>query len=162
MYATTPIEILTLPIVSTYHTFTPKPNPHTKSSHHYSHSTERCKIIDKHLNILAPKHIETRFIKIDAEKSQFLVERLRIVVLPTLCLIREGKTIDYVVGFDDLGGHDIFPTEILEWRIARAHVINYDGDVSVAPKVGKGNKKNLLKGKAIRGKEDSSDDDEDW
>ena len=71
---------------------------------------------------------------------------------------------DYIVGFDDLGGADDFPTEVLEWRIARAEVIKYDGDLATPPVTGV--KKSLLderrKNKTIRGKahDDSSDDDE--
>merc|ERR1719199_888692 len=41
--------------------------------HFYRNSTERCKIVDMHLSQLAPKHIETRFVKINAEKCPFLV-----------------------------------------------------------------------------------------
>ncbi|KAI0209316.1 Thioredoxin domain-containing protein 9, partial [Lamellibrachia satsuma] len=131
--------------------------------HFYRESTFRCKIVDKHLALLAPKHIETRFVKINAEKCPFLVERLRIVVLPTICIAKNGKTVDYIVGFDDMGGADDFPTEILEWRIARTEVIKYDGDL-VTPPIS-GSKKSLLgqpsKKKTIRGKagDDSSDED---
>jgi len=132
--------------------------------HFYRESTFRCKIVDKHLALLAPKHIETHFVKINAEKCPFLVERLRIVVLPTICIAKNGKTVDYIVGFDDMGGADDFPTEVLEWRIARKEVIKYEGDLMTPPISGK--KKSLLshpsKKKTIRGKgdDDSSDDDE--
>lgn len=54
-------------------------------------------VVDKHLSILAKKHIETRFVKINAEKSPFLAEKLKIVVLPTLALIKNAKVDDYVV-----------------------------------------------------------------
>lgn len=54
-------------------------------------------VIDKHLGILAKQHIETRFVKIHAEKSPFLAEKLKIVVLPTLALIKNAKVDDYVV-----------------------------------------------------------------
>src|SRR5262249_21994907 len=54
-------------------------------------------VLDKHLSILAKQHIETRFVKIHAEKSPFLTERLKIVVLPTLALIKNAKVDDYVV-----------------------------------------------------------------
>ena len=47
------------------------------------------------------------------EKSPFLVERLKVWMLPTLALIRKEQTVDYVVGFDDLGGKDDFTTEVL-------------------------------------------------
>jgi len=55
--------------------------------------------------------------QIHAEKSPFLTERLKIFMLPTLALIQHEKTIDYVVGFDDLGGTDDFSTEILAARL---------------------------------------------
>ena len=34
--------------------------------------------MDKHLAILAPKHVETKFCKINAEKCPFLTDRLKI------------------------------------------------------------------------------------
>ena len=54
--------------------------------------------------------------QIQAEKSPFLTERLRVWMLPTLALVRLGKTVDYVVGFADLGGADDFPTSALAAR----------------------------------------------
>lgn len=136
--------------------------------HFYRDSTFRCKIVDKHLEILAPKHIETRFIKINAERCKFLVDRLRIVVLPTICIAIDGKTQDYIVGFDDLGGTDEFPTEMLEWRLGRAQVINYQGDLLQPPKI-KGEKKDtsvfgfVKTNKTIKDSQmDDSSDDDDW
>ncbi|KAG5548223.1 hypothetical protein RHGRI_013804 [Rhododendron griersonianum] len=90
-------------------------------------------VMDKHLSILAKQHIETRFVKINAEKSPFLAEKLKIVVLPTLALIKNAKVDDYVVGFDELGGKDDFSTEILEERLAKAQVIFLDGESSLKP-----------------------------
>ena len=55
--------------------------------HFYREATFRCKIVDKHLQILAAKHLEAKFLKIDAEKSPFLIRRLKIRVLPTICLV---------------------------------------------------------------------------
>ena len=40
------------------------------------------------------------------------MEKLKIWMLPTLALIRQEKTVDYVVGFDDMGGKDDFSTEV--------------------------------------------------
>lgn len=57
----------------------------------------KLQVMDKHLRILAKQHIETRFVKINAEKSPFLAEKLKIVVLPTLALIKNAKVDDYVV-----------------------------------------------------------------
>lgn len=127
--------------------------------HFYRESTFRCKIVDKHMDILAKKHIESRFVKIDAERAMWLAQRLKIKVLPTIACIMEGKTKDYIVGFDDLGGVDDFPTEMLEWRLSICEMLDYHGE------------KPKLKGKApervfgfaskkrnIRGNDDESDD----
>ncbi|KAF3435514.1 hypothetical protein FNV43_RR22603 [Rhamnella rubrinervis] len=97
---------------------------------HFYRENWPCKVVDKHLNILAKQHIETRFVKIQAEKSPFLAEKLKIVVLPTLALIKNAKVDDYVVGFDELGGTDEFSTEDLEERLAKSQVIFYEGESS--------------------------------
>ena len=49
--------------------------------HFYREETFRCKILDKHLHKLAKKHLETKFCKIDAEKTPFLCDRLKIKVI---------------------------------------------------------------------------------
>ena len=59
--------------------------------------TTYLQVMDKHLSILAKQHIETRFVKIQAEKSPFLAEKLKIVVLPTLALIKNTKVDNYLV-----------------------------------------------------------------
>lgn len=101
--------------------------------HCYRSATMRCSIVDKHLDLLAKKHIETKFCKLDVEKAPFLCERLKIRVIPTIILCKGAHTIDYIIGFDELGGVDDFSTEMMEWRIAKAGVINYDGDLSSPP-----------------------------
>uniref|UniRef100_A0A8C1MZR6 Thioredoxin domain-containing protein 9 n=1 Tax=Cyprinus carpio TaxID=7962 RepID=A0A8C1MZR6_CYPCA len=101
------------------------PNSKSVVCHFYRESTFRCKILDKHLAILAKKHLETKFIKLNVEKAPFLAERLKIKVLPTLALVKDGKTKDYIVGFTDLGNTDEFPTEMLEWRLGCSDIINY-------------------------------------
>lgn len=64
--------------------------------------------------------------QIDAEKSPYLTEKLKVWMLPTLALIKREKVVDYVVGFDDLGGKDDFDTSALEQRLAAADVLKYD------------------------------------
>mmetsp|Transcript_30879 Transcript_30879/g.62609 ORF Transcript_30879/g.62609 Transcript_30879/m.62609 type:complete len:229 (+) Transcript_30879:175-861(+) len=105
--------------------------------HFYRSSTPRCAIVDKHLALIAQEHLECRFVKIDAEKCPFLVERLLIVVLPTIALVNKGHTQDYIVGFDDLGGTDDFQTPVLEWRIACQGMINVEYDVHDGPPCGR-------------------------
>ncbi|XP_004496907.1 thioredoxin domain-containing protein 9 homolog [Cicer arietinum] len=98
---------------------------------HFFRENWPCKVVDKHLSLMAKQHIETRFVKINAEKCPFLAEKLKIVVLPTLALIKNAKVDDYVVGFDELGGTDDFSTEVLEERLAKAQVIFLDGESSL-------------------------------
>ncbi|XP_051131440.1 thioredoxin domain-containing protein 9 homolog [Andrographis paniculata] len=97
---------------------------------HFYRENWPCKVMDKHMAILAKQHIETRFVKLNAEKSLYLSEKLKIVVLPTLALVKNAKVEDYVVGFDELGGTDDFSTEELEERLAKAEVIFYEGESS--------------------------------
>ncbi|KAK4747824.1 hypothetical protein SAY87_014410 [Trapa incisa] len=99
---------------------------------HFYRDNWPCKVMDKHLSILAKQHIETRFVKIHAEKSPFLAERLKIIVLPTLALVKNAKVDDYVVGFDELGRTDEFTTEELEERLAKAQVIFFEGESSAS------------------------------
>lgn len=129
--------------------------------HFYKDSTFRCKILDKHLSILAKKHVETKFLKLNVEKAPFLTERLRIKVIPTLALLIDGKTKDYVVGFTDLGNRDEFSTEILEWRLGCADVITYSGNLMERPSEAKksGTKFTKVEKKTIRGRGYDSDSD---
>ncbi|OIV91123.1 hypothetical protein TanjilG_30345 [Lupinus angustifolius] len=98
---------------------------------HFYRENWPCKVMDKHLSILAKQHVETRFVKINAEKSPFLAEKLKIIVLPTIALIKNAKVDDYVVGFDQLGGSDEFSTEELEERLAKAQVVVFEGESSL-------------------------------
>ncbi|XP_056145001.1 thioredoxin domain-containing protein 9 [Lampris incognitus] len=127
--------------------------------HFYRDSTFRCKILDKHLAILAKKHVETKFIKLNVEKAPFLTERLRIKVIPTLALLLDGKTKDYVVGFADLGNNDEFSTEVLEWRLGCADVINYSGNRMEPPTMTQKSSSKFTKveKKTIRGRGYDSD-----
>jgi len=98
--------------------------------HFFRTTTWRCELIDKHLTSLAPKHMETRFIRINAEKCPFLCERLNIVLMPTLILSKNNEVCDRIEGFDQLGGNDNFSTETLEKRLAFHELVDYEGDLT--------------------------------
>ncbi|KAK0088804.1 hypothetical protein PV325_010598 [Microctonus aethiopoides] len=122
----------------------------------YKDGSPRCKIADMHLNILAKKHVEARFCKLNVERCPFLTERLKIRVIPTIALINDSKTKDYIVGFTDLGNCDDFSTEMMEWRIAQSGAIMYNGDLLNPPE--KGKKTPAIRSrnqKTIRGNNDS-------
>nr|XP_020759772.1 thioredoxin domain-containing protein 9 isoform X2 [Odocoileus virginianus texanus] len=132
--------------------------------HFYRDSTFRCKILDRHLVILSKKHLETKFLKLNVEKAPFLCERLRIKVIPTLALVKDGKTQDFVVGFSDLGNTDDFTTETLEWRLGCADILNYSGNLMEPPFQSQkkfGTNFTKLEKKTIRGKKYDSDSDDD-
>ncbi|CAG0920833.1 unnamed protein product [Notodromas monacha] len=134
--------------------------------HFYKDSTFRCEILDKHLKILAPKHLEARFVKLNVEKAPFLTERLKIRVIPTLGIVKDSVTKDFIIGFTELGNRDDFSTEMLEWRLARADVIDYAGDLLTPPdSKPKTSKLSVMLGqdrkKTIRGGGRGSDSDSD-
>ncbi|XP_013196784.2 thioredoxin domain-containing protein 9 [Amyelois transitella] len=130
--------------------------------HFYKNGTERCRIVDMHLKVLAKKHLEARFVKLDVERAPFLTTRLKVRVIPTIGLVKQNKTKDFIVGFTDLGNRDDFTTEMLEWRIARSEVIEYSGDLTVPPAEARKQKiLSIQNKKTVRGKLDDSDSDLD-
>lgn len=90
--------------------------------HFYHNDFARCKIVDKHLSALAPKHLPTKFVKMNAGKSPFFVEKLAIRVMPTMVLFADGVAVDRIMGFEELGGTDEFSTLMLETRIATSGI----------------------------------------
>jgi hypothetical protein len=94
---------------------------------HFSHKEfERCKIMDKHLRLLAPKYFVTRFCRINAPDAAFFVAKLSVQVLPCVIFFVDGVAVDRVVGFDELGSKDDFPTETLERRLLDSGVVKRD------------------------------------
>ena len=98
--------------------------------HFYRDSTEYCEVFHKQLAALAEKHLETKFVKQnvqDCDQTEtgagFLVERLRVHVMPTLVLIHKRHAVHQVRGFDELGGNDAFSTEELAQVLAKHGVL---------------------------------------
>ena len=108
--------------------------------------------------------MHTRHAQIDAEKSPFLVEKLKVWMLPTLALIRSEKTVDYLVGLDELGGRDDFSTETLRVRLAAAGVVNYEaGGGGGAGGAGRGGGGSAAPQRSMRsGTRDAGDEDSDF
>ncbi|KAH7683531.1 ATP binding protein [Dioscorea alata] len=92
--------------------------------HFYHREFYRCKIMDKHLKALAPLHIDTKFIKLDAENAPFFVAKLAVKTLPCVILFRNGIASDRIVGFQDLGSKDDFTTRALENLLKRKGIID--------------------------------------
>lgn len=135
--------------------------------HFYHRDFERCKIIDKHLELIAKEHLECRFVKLNAEKAPFFIQKLKVKVLPSILLFKDGIAIDRIVGFDDLGATDEFTTQTLAKRISNSGVIRWknqpanDANSNGNDKLQTNARSRIVKGKAFTALEDddSSDDD---
>ncbi|RPA91968.1 thioredoxin-like protein [Choiromyces venosus 120613-1] len=139
--ATTEREVLT-------HTTTSK----FSIVHFFHKDFNRCKIMDSHLEVLARKHFDTKFTSIDVEKAPFLVERLKVRVLPCVIAFVDGKSVDRIEGFAELGNTDGFTTKMLELRLLACGVLvreKVDEDTGVG-------------GGGSGGKKAESDDGDDW
>mmetsp|Transcript_14476 Transcript_14476/g.12280 ORF Transcript_14476/g.12280 Transcript_14476/m.12280 type:complete len:155 (+) Transcript_14476:139-603(+) len=91
--------------------------------HFYHMDFERCKIIDMHLAKIAPEHKECKFLKLNADKAPFFIQKLGIKVLPTICLFKDGVLMDQVIGFQDLGNKDDFKTIDLVRRLVKSDCV---------------------------------------
>lgn len=114
--------------------------------HFYRPTTRSCDIFHKHLTALALQHKETRFVKINVENcdqshsggggsAAFLVERLGIVVMPTLVIIQNRKAVHHIRGFDELGATENFSTAALEYVLGRHGALTLPEDVEVPPEL---------------------------
>uniref|UniRef100_A0A7S3G1M2 Thioredoxin domain-containing protein n=1 Tax=Palpitomonas bilix TaxID=652834 RepID=A0A7S3G1M2_9EUKA len=83
----------------------------------YRTANKFCDDLYAHLRVVAPYHKETKFVRIDAEKSPFLTERLKIWMLPTLVLVKDGQTEKSIVGLDEISGTGKFDSSILEQKL---------------------------------------------
>ncbi|PWN50348.1 thioredoxin-like protein [Violaceomyces palustris] len=92
--------------------------------HFYHKDFERCKILNRHLEVLARTHPETLFVKASVLECPFLVQKLEIKVLPCLVSFKDGVSKDKMIGFEEIGNTDKFATGALEWRLGRAGVLD--------------------------------------
>lgn len=84
--------------------------------HFYHKQFEKCKVMDMHLRKCARKFFGTRFVRLDAEKAPFFVQKLQIKTLPCAVVFNDGVAKGRQVGFDGLGNEE-FDTVQLAWRI---------------------------------------------
>lgn len=87
--------------------------------HFYHKDFERCKVMDRYLQDLAPAMMAVKLAKVDVERAPFLVQKLKVTTLPCLLLFHNDVCVDRVLGFEDCGlGDGIDPT-LLQQRIER-------------------------------------------
>lgn len=103
--------------------------------HFYHNDFEKCKVMDHHLHILAKRHLETKFVKIDAAKTPFFVQKLSIRTMPTLIFFVDGVAKDKLIGFEGLSDdleiyhEDEWKTIKLSKLLAKAGMINKENIV---------------------------------
>ncbi|KAL2219756.1 putative NTP binding protein [Thermoascus aurantiacus ATCC 26904] len=97
---------------------------------HFSHPDfARCGIMDEHLQLLASRHYEVRFARVDVRDCPFVVERLNVRVLPCVIGFVDGVGVERVVGFEGLGsggqrdGINGFRTVELERRLLKKGIL---------------------------------------
>jgi len=103
--------------------------------HFYRKTTRLCDVFHKHLEKIASKHLECKFVCIDVENSNqgvtYLTEKLGIVIMPTLVLVKNRNSIHHIRGFDELGDTEDFRTEVLEYVLGAHGVINRNEDIDI-------------------------------
>jgi hypothetical protein len=87
-------------------------------------ATKRCEIVDGHLTKLARTHLETKFIRVEAERCPNLAEKFNISVLPSIVLVKNNFTDRTLVGFEEFGGVDDFTTATLEKSLLKYGMVN--------------------------------------
>lgn len=90
---------------------------------HFAHPDfARCGVMDEHIRTLAMRHYEAKFARVDVRHTPFIVEKLKIKVLPCVIGFKDGLGVERVLGFEGLGsggrdGKDGFSIAILEKRL---------------------------------------------
>jgi len=115
--------------------------------HFYRPSTRLCDAFHAQLSKLARKHPETKFVKINVQDcdhqgggASFLVERLGVVVMPTLVLVKDRKAFHHMTGFDEIGGTEDFSEQALAYVLGKHGVIDPCDDEEVSEEVLKSHK----------------------
>ncbi|KAE8348945.1 thioredoxin-like protein [Aspergillus coremiiformis] len=148
---------------------------------HFAHPDfARCGTMDEHMRALATRHYEVRFARVDVRNTPFIVEKLKICVLPCVIGFKDGIAAERVVGFEGLalGGRDgtnSFSTATLEKRLlwkgvlvqAKLKANNEDFDESDADVSGEedGSGRRTHDRRSIRHGRvgyNRDDDDDDW
>jgi thiol-disulfide isomerase/thioredoxin len=87
--------------------------------HFYHNGFEKCKIMDGYLQELAPAMLAVKIVKVDVERCPFLVEKLKVNVLPCLVLFHNDVAVDRVLGFEGCGDEEALDAGQLRSRIER-------------------------------------------
>merc|ERR1719487_2827132 len=71
----------------------------------------------EHMELLAQKHLEARFLWVDAENAPFLTDRLNIYMLPTIVCVMDNKVHKQHNGLDEIDGSGRYTSGMLEYLL---------------------------------------------
>ena len=75
------------------------------------------KVMLEHAELLAQKHLEAKFIWVDAENAPFLTDRLNIFMLPTIVCIKDNKVHKQHNGLNEIDGSGKYTSGTLEYLL---------------------------------------------
>ncbi|KAF9883517.1 hypothetical protein FE257_003392 [Aspergillus nanangensis] len=143
---------------------------------HFAHPDfARCATMDDHMRELATHHHEVRFARADVRNTPFIVEKLKIRVLPCVIGFKDGIAVERVLGFEGIGlggndGTNGISTTTLEKRLLLSGILaqsrfkakDDDSDFSDpgSDEEQRGGGRRTIRSGRARIHED--DDDDDW
>jgi len=71
----------------------------------------------EHAELLAERHLEARFLWVDAENAPFLTDRLNIYMLPTIVCIKDNKVHKQHNGLNEIDGTGKYTSGTLEYLL---------------------------------------------
>merc|ERR1712227_216791 len=71
----------------------------------------------EHAEVLAQRHLEARFLWVDAENAPFLTDRLNIYMLPTIVCIQDNKVHKQHNGLNEIDGSGKYTSGMLEYLL---------------------------------------------
>ena len=96
-------------------------------------SNKHGKVMLEHAELLAQKHLEAKFIWVDAENAPFLTDRLNIFMLPTIVCIKDNKVHKQHNGLNEIDGSGKYSSGMLEYLLHTDEMLDeaplYDQEV---------------------------------
>ena len=87
----------------------------------------------EHAELLAGRHLEARFLWVDAENAPFLTDRLNIYMLPTIVCIKDNKVHKQHNGLNEIDGSGRYSSGTLEYLLYTDDMLNdaplYDREI---------------------------------
>merc|ERR1711924_544676 len=81
----------------------------------------------EHAELLAQRHLEARFLWVDAENAPFLTDRLNIYMLPTIVCIQDNEVHKQHNGLNEIDGTGKYSSGTLEY------LLHIDGMLDESP-----------------------------